>query len=208
MRLQLNWQSAGLPSRRLRDRSPSGAPVHSRVPYGAPALIQRSTTVTQEIERKWLVKGFPKGVDYLISYFIKQTYLIADDNEVRIRTAHPKGPSPYYTISPYKLTIKGPGTISRKEVEFELSKAQYFEAMRFVEPGRIPIVKNYKKYLHVDHTIEISQVDFEWYYAEVEFDTEEEAKAYQFPWPDLIIKEITEDPEYKMKNYWRRKNSL
>ena len=162
----------------------------------------------QEIERKWLLKGFPQGEEPLVSYFIKQTYLVADDYEVRLRRACPKGGYSSYIISPYKLTIKGPGTISRKEVEFELSEAQYFEAMRFVEPGRIPIVKNYKKYLYVDHTIEISQVDFEWYYAEVEFDTEEEAKAYQFPWPDLIIKEITEDSEYKMKNYWKRKNSL
>lgn len=165
--------------------------------------------MSQKIERKWLVKGFPEGVDYLISYFIKQTYLIADDNEVRIRTAHPKGPSPYYTISPYKLlTIKGPGTTSRQEVEFELSEAQYYEAMRFVDPNSQPIIKNYKKYYYNDHVIEVSQVDFEWFYAEVEFDNEEDMKSYEFPWPELLIKEVTEDPEYKMKNYWKRKNHI
>ena len=41
-------------------------------------------------------------------------------------------------------------------------------------------------------------------YAEVEFETEEDADNYVFPWPELIIREVTNEKEYKMKNYWKR----
>lgn len=39
-------------------------------------------------------------------------------------------------------------------------------------------------------------------YAEIEFETEEQARNYQPPIDDAV--EVTDNPEYKMKNYWLR----
>ena len=39
-------------------------------------------------------------------------------------------------------------------------------------------------------------------YAEIEFESEEQARDYQFPIDDAI--EVTDDSNYKMKNYWLR----
>jgi len=38
----------------------------------------------------------------------------------------------------------------------------------------------------------------------VEFNNELEAINYDFPWPSLVIEDVTENKEYKMKNYWRK----
>lgn len=163
--------------------------------------------MAQEIERKWLIKGFPKGVDidYIAdSYLIKQSYLIAGEEELRLREAVPMLCLPG-KIAPYKMTFKGPGTYSREEVEIELAYNQYKTLFASVK-GQ-PIEKLYYKYVIDGYTIEVSRVDNEWYYAEVEFDNEKEMRKFEFPWPELIIKEVTYDNFYKMKNYWNRKNT-
>ena len=51
--------------------------------------------------------------------------------------------------------------------------------------------------------IEMSKVDNNWYYAEVEFKTEEDANNFEFPFPSLVLKEVTYDTAFKMKNYWK-----
>ena len=68
--------------------------------------------------------------------------------------------------------------------------------------GKPAIEKDYYTYLVDNHKIEVSQVDNEWYYAEVEFNNEIEARGYQFLWPELVIEEVTYDDKYRMKNYW------
>ena len=160
-----------------------------------------------EIERKWLVSGFPKGIeiDYIEdSYTIKQSYLIASEEEIRLREATPLLCLPG-ELPPYMLTFKGPGTFSRKEVEIELTYNQYKSLFNAVEGE--PIEKLYYKYFVYGYHVEVSRVDNEWYYAEVEFDNEEEMKKFEFPWPEIVIEEVTCNDFYKMKNYWNRRNS-
>ena len=36
------------------------------------------------------------------------------------------------------------------------------------------------------------------------FDSEEEANSYVWPFPEVFIEEVTNKPEYKMANYWKR----
>ena len=161
----------------------------------------------QEIERKWLVSGFPEGVKPFDAYWVSQNYLIADEKEVRVRRAVPKD-GLLGTMSPYKMTFKGPGTFSRKEIEFELSEDQYERALEFIDPNYAPVVKDFRKYRHDGYIIEISKVDNCWYYAEVEFCDKQEMVNYLFPWPELILNEVTYDPAYKMKNYWKSVNHI
>ena len=156
-----------------------------------------------EIERKWLVSGFPEEIQPKKASMIEQSYLIAGDSEVRIRHAEPiEGYPPF--MSSYKMTLKGPGTLARKEIETELTDVQFLKLMKFLDKDQPPIIKEFYIYNMGGKRIEISRVDGSWYYAEVEFKSDENFFIYQFPWPELVIKEVTNVEKYKMKNYWRQ----
>ena len=45
-------------------------------------------------------------------------------------------------------------------------------------------------------------------YAEVEFNSIEEANNFVWPWPEILISEETKNPEYKMKNYWIKSRGI
>lgn len=153
-----------------------------------------------EIERKLLMEGFPTtGLELLSESLIHQAYLSVEP-EVRItrETFNNKR-------TKYMLTIKGKGDLVRTEVENEISCEQYYELMKII--GKEPIEKLYRQYRLEDRNIlQISQVDGTYIYAEVEFDSEEEAIIWQ-PSSDikhLVIRDITDEESYKMKNYWAR----
>ena len=152
-----------------------------------------------EIERKWLLKEFPH-VPYNGQYIVHQSYVVATkDAELRIRSCATMFGK---FKSPYKLTYKNDGDLSRIENEIEINLDQYIKLKNCIPQEYEAIKKVFQTYEWGDRTVEVSFVDGKWYYAEVEFDSEEEALAYEFPWPDLIIKEVTYNKEYKMKNYW------
>lgn len=41
-------------------------------------------------------------------------------------------------------------------------------------------------------------------YAEVEFKNEEEMNKFIWPWPEILIKEVSDDPDWYLQNYWKR----
>lgn len=155
-----------------------------------------------EIERKWRLTGFSK-MPYIDHKYIWQSYLaIHDDCEVRVRLCESAKDDHGEEISTYNFTYKSGGTLSRLEVEKVLTKEQYKEIIKYIE--KPAIFKDYFSYFIDYYKIEISKVDDDWFYAEVEFDSEDEANNYNFPWPELVIEEITNDDKYKMKNYWKQ----
>ena len=148
-----------------------------------------------EIERKWLIKDFPSN-SYKIT--TKETILqgyISIDPEVRIRKAS------FGANNLYFLSIKSTGDLSRMEVEIEISENDYNHLLTLVPYDMI--TKNYRIYEFAGYKIEMSRVDNNWYYAEVEFKTEEDANNFEFPFPSLVLKEVTYDTAFKMKNYWK-----
>lgn len=148
-----------------------------------------------EIERKWLVKEIPTHIEPADHAAIAQAYVVTAPIEVRIR----KRPG---TTWPCKITFKTKGTLCRQEVESEIPEDVYDKLADII--AKPPVCKDYYTFLVDDHKIEISNVDNTFIYAEVEFKSVEEANAYEFPFPDIVIKEVTEDPKYKMANYWER----
>ena len=150
-----------------------------------------------EIERKWLIKSLPSEI-YRPTKAMKiyQGY-INTDPEVRIRKSvyESNGEEKYY------LAIKSNGSLSRMEVEINISRDNYESLLKLIEYKMIK--KDYIVYDFAGYNIEMSRVDDDWYYAEVEFDSEEKANNFTFPFPDLMIKEVTHDSNYKMKNYWK-----
>lgn len=155
----------------------------------------------KEIERKWLINGFPCDTVPFTEGTIRQAY-ISTDPEVRVREAAFNG-KPVARF----LTIKSNGSMTRDEVEVRISKEQY-DILLTMANGE-PIVKQMKKYeLSDGRVLECSEVDpdkgkgISFMYAEIEFDDEESANNFvDLP---LFVKDVTSDPFYKMKNYWVR----
>ena len=152
-----------------------------------------------EIERKFLMDGFPIGLELISEVEVEQGY-IGFEPELRIRKAVDK----YTGKEEFWLTLKGEGDLTRHEVETEISSDFYYDTADFL--GVRMIQKEYRKYRLGPWKLEVSLVDpgtdWEFYYAEIEFPTEQDAK--DFVVPSYFGREITFNEDYKMKNYWKR----
>ncbi len=155
-----------------------------------------------EIERKWLVSGFPQeGIAKINSKVKLEQIYISTEPEIRLRKRRPDGDYPRGI--PYRICMKSEGTLSREEFQSEIDSAFYDDVAEYLDKDPI------RKYcINYDdgkgHEVSIARVDGSWFYAEVEFDSEAEALDYKFPWPEIVVKEVTKDKAYKMKNYWKR----
>ncbi len=147
-----------------------------------------------EIERKFKLNEFPALPEtaWLDQY---QGYL-ATDPEVRIR----RTVNHTAQTESYILCIKSVGDLVRHEVETALTQAQFEELATMLD---YPLIhKELHAYLLPDgHILECSRVDDGAFsYAEVEFATEEEAKAWTPP--DFLGREMTYERGFKMRCYW------
>lgn len=155
-----------------------------------------------EIERKFLIDRFPEHLPLLETATVWQGY-ISSDPVVRIRkkeTADTVG---------YRLCFKSKGTLVRTEVEMDLT-AEKFDALTALL--EVPLIrKDYRVYLLPDGKhLECSLVDKDapaaFFYAEVEFASEQE--AVDFVPPAFLGEEKTEDPAFTMSCYWERKKAV
>ena len=137
-----------------------------------------------EIERKWVLNKLPemcKGKEPLI---IEQCYFSSSPT-VRIRKSLDHR-------NPYRMTIKGSGTIKRVELEENISEEFYENLKKFFVKPQAVVQKKFWKF-EIEGTklhYEISTVDDLWHYVEVEFETEEEALAFKAP--DWFGKDVSE----------------
>lgn len=151
-----------------------------------------------EIERKFLIDKFPDHLPLYEECIMFQGYISVMPT-VRIRKKVSQNETSF------KMTIKSSGEMVRHEVEFKLPESKYNELQSIFCPD--PIIKQKKNYVLPDGKIlECNLVDqgaeTEFMYAEIEFESIEEAKEYILP--DFLNKEITYDNSYKMNNYWKR----
>jgi adenylate cyclase len=138
-----------------------------------------------EVERKFLVSDLPDltGTD---ADEIEQGYLaIGADGEVRVRRKGPK----------LVLTAKRGEGLSREEAEIELDPERFDQLWPLTEGRRL----HKRRYVipHGDLRIEVDvyEGDLEGLLvAEVEFPSEEEAKAFEPP--DWLGEEVTGDHRY------------
>lgn len=154
-----------------------------------------------EIERKWLMEGFPDGkLEQLSAATLYQGYLCTKP-VVRIRASE----KPDGTV--YILCFKGKGTLAREEIELSID-AQTYARLSALLP--MPAVrKEFRTYrLPGGETLECSLVDPDadtaFYYAEVEFETVEAAHAFVPP-VGILGEEKTEEGDFSMGHYWERK---
>ena len=150
-----------------------------------------------EIERKWMVKGWPNNLELLYVEKMRQGY-ISTSPTVRIRDEDSK----------YILCFKSKGKLSRKEIEMEIPKDKFDELEDLIG---LPLIDKVRKtYLLSDgHHLEVNLVDkgtsTEFYYAEVEFSNEEEALAFNpndVGLADYLDDEVTYQKGQSMATYW------
>lgn len=153
-----------------------------------------------EIERKFLVREEDalKYIEMAESgkfefHEIEQAYLTTDP-VIRVRRTDDK----------YSMTYKGKGFLSREEYNLPLTKEAY-DTLASKSDGNIisktRIIIPYEKY-----TIEFDVFKAPFDYikmAEVEFESEEDAKAFAVP--DWFIREVTDDTEYHNSTLSRKK---
>lgn len=154
-----------------------------------------------EIERKWLTDGFFDEVFPLQRTAVMEQGYLCTAPVVRIRKTQSEGQVKYI------LCFKGKGTLSREEIELPLTESDYARLCTLLPMP--PVVKEFRSYkLPGGETLECSLVDpgadTAFYYAEVEFDTEEDALAFVPP-ADFVGEEKTEESDFTMGSYWNRK---
>ena len=157
-----------------------------------------------EIERKFLVKlgkNIPKSIGTLS---IAQTYLMTGETEIRIR----KVLRNTLRESEFYLGIKNGKGLTRKEIEIPISREIFYDISKGY-PSKF-ITKTRTLYSHGDKTIEIDKFSNKelngLVIAEIEFESEEEAKGYILPdWIESAV-EVTEDEKYMIQKLWESVN--
>ncbi|MGN8898061.1 CYTH domain-containing protein [Flavonifractor sp. HCP28S3_F3] len=155
-----------------------------------------------EIERRWLVNGWPE-LESSSVIFMDQGYF-ATRPAVRVRREALEGGPCQYIVC-----FKGKGGLVREEIELPVTEAQY-QALAGMLNGPM-IQKEQRRYpLPGGLTLEVNQVDKDldtgFFYAEVEFPDEETAQAWTPPTEltAYLSRETTGQPGESMAAYWAR----
>ena len=127
-----------------------------------------------EIERKWMVTGWPEGLTQTSDYQMDQGYVSVRPT-VRIRREALQGGR-----TALVLCFKGAGTLSREEIETEIDAELFAKLEHLI--GKPLIHKERRGYrLPGGLTLEVNCVDPDlptaFWYAEVEFETEAQASC-------------------------------
>lgn len=154
-----------------------------------------------EIERKWLTAGWPQGHSPVCEIRMRQGY-IALHPTVRIRSEQTGEETRYI------LCFKGEGGLAREEIETPVSAALFTRLEAFIAKPLIEKIQ--RRYaLSGGLVLEANRVDAglpgEFWYAEVEFDTVEQARAWR-PAPSLagyLAREVTGQAGQSMGAYWQ-----
>lgn len=155
-----------------------------------------------EIERKWLIDNFPEelgeNLQLIESADVWQGY-IACEPTVRIREVRQNA------ISRYILCFKGKGKLARDEFEREIDKDFFNDLKTFT--GNNLIHKAWRVYrLESGEKLEVSLVDegekTSFFYAEVEFENEDDANSFKAP--KFLGKEKTDSDDFSMSKYWQK----
>lgn len=194
-----------------------------------------------EIERKWMVQGWPEGYPLRKEEEMRQGYVSvrptvrireekllvsgdgADAQRFETQSVMPQGgeaqnaadvenSAAQCPTKPLKdefiLCFKSKGRLSRKEIEFPIEEARFRELEDLIGLPLIPKLRRTYQ-LPDGHQLEVNHVDegapTEFWYAEVEFGSEEEARAFDpasVGLGEYLTDDVTEQPGQSMGAYW------
>jgi len=156
-----------------------------------------------EIERKWMVSGWPEGLTLLYEQRMRQGYVSVLPT-VRIREEAGEDGTEYI------LCFKSDGGIARKELEFPIAQEHFAGIEELI--GYPLIAKVRRTYALPDgHKLEVNHVDegqpTEFWYAEVEYADILTAETWQSAACGLaayLNDEVTGQPGQSMGAYWQK----
>ena len=163
-----------------------------------------------EIERKWMVNGWPEGENFpalpLKEEFAMRQGYISVRPTVRIREEALKGGE-----TAYILCFKSGGGLAREEIECPMDK-ELFEELETRIIGKPLIQKLRRSYTLPDGLVlEVNHVDegqpTEFWYAEVEYPTVEAARNWKpeaVGLADYLNDDVTDQPGQSMGAYWEQ----
>lgn len=152
-----------------------------------------------EIERKFLIDSFPIDLPLKRQHQVYQAYLSLDP-EVRIRRNEKDGQD-----TGYFLTIKSGNGLVREEVEIDISKAHFYALSKMIEHpfvSKVFQVYQLPDGLELECSLVDQGTDSEFMYAEIEFPDVDAAN--NFAALPFFKQEVTDDPAYRIKNYWNK----
>jgi len=158
-----------------------------------------------EIERKWMVNGWPEGLPLKEEFAMRQGYISVRPT-VRIREEALTGGE-----TSLILCFKSSGGLAREEIEQKID-AKLFCDLETKIIGKPLIPKLRRSYLLPDGAVlEVNHVDegqpTEFWYAEVEYPTVEAANSWQpasVGLAEYLSKEVTGQPGQSMGDYWEK----
>ena len=159
-----------------------------------------------EIERKWMVEGWPGGLPMTEEFTMRQGYVCVRPSTVRIRQEAKTGGD-----TAWILCFKSAGGLAREEIERPIDK-ELFDDLAAKIIARPLIEKVRRSYLLPDGCIlEVNHVDAgqpgAFWYAEIEYPTVDEAEAWSpaaLGLGDYLADEVTDQPGQSMGAYWER----
>ena len=162
-----------------------------------------------EIERKWMVNGWPEGLPLKEEFAMRQGYISVRPT-VRIREEALTGGRTDYILS---LPIRG--GLAREEIERSIDK-ELFDDLEYKIIAKPLIPKLRRSYTLPDGSVlEVNHVDegqpTEFWYAEVEYPTVEAARSWQpaaVGLADYLNDEVTDQPGQSMGAYWEQDPGL
>ncbi len=179
-----------------------------------------------EIERKWMVSGWPAQLPLLFTEYQEQGYVHAQAPVVRIRMEARIAPENLPSgderdlhtgavadcvsedDTKYVLCFKSRGLLSRKEIEIDLTKEDYLKLKDLIEKPLIRKVRNVYLLpdgLHLEVNLVDEGLETEFMYAEVEYASEEHATTWDpgtFALDSYLEDDVTLKPGQSMSAYW------
>ena len=158
-----------------------------------------------EIERKWMVTGWPEGLPLVEEFTMRQGYISVHPT-VRIREEALTGGK-----TDYILCFKSAGGLAREEIERSIDK-ELFEELEQKIIGKPLIQKVRRSYRLSDgRVLEVNHVDeglpTAFWYAEVEYPAVDDALAWHpksCGLADYLNDEVTGQPGQSMGAYWEQ----
>lgn len=168
----------------------------------------RGKNMGMEIERKWMVQGWPEGYPLRKEEEMRQGYVSVRPT-VRIREEKLLMSGDGAPVQDaFILCFKSKGRLSRKEIEFPIEEARFRELEDLIGLPLIPKLRRTYQ-LPDGHQLEVNHVDegapTEFWYAEVEFGSEDEARAFDpasVGLGEYLTDDVTEQPGQSMGAYW------
>lgn len=154
--------------------------------------------VPSEIERKFLVKkpslNDLDNIEYISKSDIFQTYLKTEDNiERRVRQRGTKEAG--YTFYLTEKKELSPGT--RVENEKKITQGQYLNLLMEADTRKRPIFKERYCFLYKNQYFELDVYPFTFNEAILEIELKDISQEVELPDFIEIIREVTDDPNYK-----------